>query len=413
MRTTPPVDLASPTFKSNPHAFYSRLRAESPVYRTTVQIPTRKPAWLITRYDDVVVVLKDSRFVKDPKNAGSGSAAVWLPGALRAMTRNMLDLDPPDHTRLRALVQKAFTPKLVEQLRARISELCDGLLAPAAARGHIELVREYALPLPMAIITELLGIPNADRQRFHTWSSRMVSVSRPRDALLALPAAWMFLRYLRRLFAFRRRRPGDDLLSALLQVEEAGDRLSTDELLAMAVLLLIAGHETTVNLIAGGALTLLEHPEQLEQLRVKPGLMGTAVEELLRYVTPVEIASERYAAQDVELCGQSIRRGELVLPVLGSANRDANRFESPDEVDIARSPNHHLAFGQGAHYCLGAPLARLETHIALDTLFHQLPGVRLASLASLRWRRSLFLRGLERLPLITRPAMRERERPAA
>jgi cytochrome P450 len=412
MATTPPVDLASPGFKANPHPFYARLRADSPVYRTTVRIPTRKVAWLITRYDDIVAALKDRRLVKDPRNAGSGGA-VWMPGPLRPMTRNMLDLDPPDHTRLRALVQKAFTPKLVDQLRPRISELCEDFLARAATRGCIELVSEYALPLPMAIITELLGIPNTDHRRFHSWSSRMVSISQPRDAVLALPAAWLFLRYLRHLFAWRRTHPGDDLLSALLQVEEAGDRLSTDELLGMVVLLLIAGHETTVNLIAGATLTLLEHPDQLERLRANPVLIGTAVEELLRYTTPVEIASERYAAEDVELHGQTIRRGELVLSVLGSANRDPDRFASPDSLDIARSPNHHLAFGQGTHYCLGAPLARLESQIAIDTLFRRQPHVRLLSPASLRWRRSLFLRGLERLPLITEPAMRAPERPAA
>jgi cytochrome P450 PksS len=367
---------------------------------------------LITRYEDVVAALKDRRFVKDPRNAGSGGA-VWIPAPLRPMTRNMLDLDPPDHTRLRALVQKAFTPKLVDQLRPRIAELCEGFLARAATRGRIELVSEYALPLPLAIITELLGIPNPDRRRFHSWTSRMVSISRPRDALLALPAAWLFLHYLRRLFAWRRTHPGDDLLSALLQVEEAGDRLSTDELLGMAVLLLIAGHETTVNLIASGTLTLLQHPDQLERLRANPELIAVAVEELLRYTSPLEIASERYAAKDVELHGQTIRRGELVLAVVGSANRDADRFESPDTLDIGRSPNQHVAFGQGTHYCVGAPLARLESQIAIDSLFRRQPDVRLMSPASLRWRRSLFLRGLERLPLITEPAITARERPAA
>jgi cytochrome P450 len=398
------VDLASPRFKADPHPFYARLRAESRVFRTTVRLPMRKPAWLITRYDDVVAVLKDPRFVKDPTRAGK-VGLMWIPGPLRPMTRNMLDLDPPDHTRLRSLVQKAFTPRLVEQLRGRIAELCEGFLAPAIVSGRIELVSGYALPLPMAIITELLGIPNADRRRFHAWSSRMVSVSQPRDVLLALPAAWMFLRYLRRLVAWRRTRPGDDLLSALLQAEEAGDRLSADELLAMAVLLLIAGHETTVNLIASGTLALLDHPDQLERLRSDPTLIGTAVDELLRYVTPLEIASERYAAEDVELHGQTIPHGDVVLAVLGSANRDATQFVSPDKLDVGRSPNHHLAFGQGVHYCLGAPLARLETQIALNTLLRRVPDVRLAvPAAQLRWRRGLFLRGLERLPLLAVPA---------
>jgi cytochrome P450 len=399
MPAIPPIDLASPTFKANPHHFYARLRAQAPVSRTTVQLPTRKPAWLITRYEDVAAALKDPRFVKDPKRAGGGQA--WIPGPLRPMTRNMLDLDPPDHTRLRALVHKAFTPRLVEQLRTRIAELCDELLTRAAGSGRLELVSEYALPLPMAIITELLGIPHADRRRFHAWSSRMVSVSQPRDALLALPAAWMFLRYLRRLCVWRRTQPGDDLLTALLQAEEAGDRLSPDELLGMVVLLLIAGHETTVNLIASGTLALLEHADQLERLRADPALVGAAVEELLRFCTPVEIATERYAAHDLELHGEMIPRGALMLAVLGSANRDEHRFAQPDELDMARTPNPHLAFGQGAHYCLGAPLARLEGQIALNTLLRRFADLRLAvPSGNLRWRRGLFLRGLERLPLV-------------
>ena len=211
MPNIPPTDLASPAFKANPHPFYARLRDEAPVYRTIVSFPTRKPAWLISRYDDVAALLKDPRFVKDPTRAGERVGQAWIPGPLRPMTRNMLDLDPPDHTRLRALVQKAFTPRLVEHLRTRIAELCDGLLEGNAASGRIELVAGYALPLPMAIITELLGIPRQDRGRFHAWSSRLVSVSRPIDALLALPAAWFFMRYLRRLFVWRRTRPGDEI----------------------------------------------------------------------------------------------------------------------------------------------------------------------------------------------------------
>ena len=241
MLQIPSVDLASPAFKADPHAFYARLREAAPVYRTTVQLPTSKPAWLLTRYEDVAAALKDPRLAKDATRAGG---QVRTPAPLRPMTRNMLDLDPPDHTRLRALVHKAFTPRLVEQLRARITELCDELLAHATASGRIDLVAEYALPLPMAVITDLLGIPSVDRHRFHAWSARMVSFSKPRDALLALPAAWLLLRYLRRLFAWRHTHPGDDLLTALVQAEEAGDRLSQDELLGMAVLLLIAGHDT-------------------------------------------------------------------------------------------------------------------------------------------------------------------------
>jgi cytochrome P450 PksS len=399
MANLPQIDLADPRFKADPYPLYARLRAEAPLYRTTVRIPTRKTAWLISRYDDVAALLKDSRFVKDQARAG-GPGPGWIAGPLRPMTRNMLDLDPPDHSRLRALVQKAFTPRLVEQLRVRIVELCEQLLAPSVSAGRIELVSQYALPLPMTIITELLGIPPTDRRRFHTWSSRFVSTSRPRDAVLAVPAAWMMLRYLRRLFAARRAHPADDLVTALVQAEESGDRLSADELVGMVVILLIAGHETTVNLIASGTLALLNHPEQMDRLRGSSGAMGSAVEELLRFCSPLDIATERYAAHDVEVHGQVIPRGALVLGVLGSANRDSARFERPDELDISRSPNPHLAFGQGTHYCVGAPLARLEAQIALDTLLRRLPQLRLEVPADrLRWRRSVFLRGLEELPL--------------
>jgi cytochrome P450 PksS len=404
MSQIPQLDLATPQFKSNPYPYYARLREEAPVFRTTVHFPSRGSAWLVTRYDDVAAVLKDSRFAKDPLRGGANVGQPWIPGLLRPMTRNMLDLDAPDHTRLRALVQKAFTPRLIEQLCGRIGELCERFLAPSVASGRMELIAQYALPLPITIIADLLGIPNQDRRRFHAWSARLVAVSRPRDAVLVLPAAWMFLRYVRRLVEYRRARPGDDLLSALIQAEEAGDRLSADELLAMVVLLLIAGHETTVNLIASGTLALLECPDQLARLRADPALAPTAVEELVRFVAPVEIATERYASHDLELRGQPIPRGGLVLAVLASANRDARRFERPNELDLGRSPNPHLSFGQGAHYCLGAPLARLEGQIAFNTLLHRMPRLRLAVPSTrLRWRRGLFVRGLERLPVVNLP----------
>jgi cytochrome P450 PksS len=316
------------------------------------------------------------------------------------MARNMLDLDGPDHARLRALVHKAFTPRLVERLQARIQTLADELLDRGWHDGRLELVGSYALPLPTIVIADLLGIPVSDRQQFHRWSSRMVSMSTARDVLLAIPAAWLFLRYLRRLVARRRTRPSNDLLSALLRAEAAGDRLSEDELLAMVVLLLIAGHETTVNLIASGTLALLEHPDQLYRLRCQPDLIASAVEELLRFTSPLDIATERYVLEDLELAGVSIPRGSLVLAVLGAANRDERRFPRPDTLDLARAPNPHLAFGQGPHYCLGAPLARLEGQIAIGTLVRRLPELRLAvPPGALRWRRGVFLRGLERLPV--------------
>jgi cytochrome P450 PksS len=322
-----------------------------------------------------------------------------MPGFLRPLTRNMLDLDAPDHTRLRALVQKAFTPRLVEGLRPRIHALAHELMDRAEG-GRMEVVGGFALPIPLTIIAELLGVPAGDEQRFHRWTTRIVSVSSPVDIVGVLPAVRSLFRYLRKLFDARRAEPRDDLITALVQAEEAGDRLSEDELLGMVFLLLAAGHETTVNLIGTAALVLAQNPGQAAELRADPSRMKTAVEELARYASPVELATERYAREDLSLCGVPIRRGEMVLGVIGSANRDPAHFADPDTLDLAREPNRHLAFGMGAHYCLGAPLARLETQVALTVLLERAPGLRLAVPAeSLRWRKHAFLRGLRELPL--------------
>jgi cytochrome P450 PksS len=228
----------------------------------------------------------------------------------------------------------------------------------------------------------------------------MVSVSASLDLLTAVPQIWLFMRYLRGLFAQRRAKPQDDLITALVQAEEAGDRLSEDELLAMVVILLIAGHETTINLIGNGTLVLMQHPEQLNRLRQNPALIHSAIEELLRYTSPVDMATERFAREDVAIGGVTIPRGDQVLAVLGSANHDERQFSHPDMLDITREPNKHLAFGQGVHYCLGAPLARLEAQIALNTLLRRLPNLGLKGAPeSLHWRKGLFIRGLEQLPL--------------
>jgi cytochrome P450 len=316
----------------------------------------------------------------------------------------MLDLDDPDHARLRALVSKAFTPRLIERLRGRIETLCEELLdamkRQRERKSGTDLVVGYALPLPATVIAELLGVPVEDKAKFHRWSNRLVSVSSGRDMLSALPAALSLVRYLRRLVERRRADPQDDLITALIRAEEADDRLSEDEDRKRAFLLLVAGHETTVNLIASGTLALLEHPQQTERLRRDPSLAKPAVEELLRYTSSVEMATERYAREDTQIAGTTIPRGELVLAVLGSANRDERHFEDPETLDLARDPNRHLAFGRGGvHHCLGAPLARMEGQIALNAFLRRFPGARLAP-ETLRWRRGLFLRGLERLPLV-------------
>jgi cytochrome P450 len=398
--------LGTSESKANPHPFYARLRAESPVCE--VRILGNQTAWLVTRYDDVLAVLKDERFAKDRfKTLTSGQLAKqpWIPPMFMPLAHNMLDQDPPNHTRLRELVHKGFTPRFVELLRGRIEILAQGLLNGLRGNMEFDLIAEFALPIPATIIAEMLGVPAADRKRFHRWSSRLTATAQSSlGMLLALPSAAAFLRYIRRLIQARRKNPGGDLVSALVEAEAAGQKLSEDELVAMIFLLLIAGHETTVNLIGNGMLALLEHSEQLEKLRNEPALIRTAVEELLRFEGPLETATERFAREDVSVAGVTIPRGALVYAALSSANRDERQFEDPDRLDITREPNPHLAFGHGVHYCLGAPLARLEGQIALLALVRSFPNLQLAvPRAQLRWRRGLVLRGLERLPVRCTP----------
>ena len=387
------MNIASPEHKANPFPFYARLRAESPVHQ--VLLRKNQSAWLVTRYDDVVTFLKDGRFAK----SNSAAKQPWVPGFVKPLMRNMLDLDEPDHGRLRALVSKAFTPGRIEQMRPRIEELTSDLLTRAKLRGRVDLIRDYALPLPTTIIAEMLGVPKADQSKFHRWSKAIVS-GEPSgwQMLKVIPHIWLFLRFIRRLIRIRREQPQSDMLSALVQAEEAGLQLSEDELVAMVFLLLVAGHETTVNLIGNGILALLEHSDQLERLRREPTLIKPAVEELLRYGSPLETATERYAREDVAIGGVTIPRGSLVFAVLASANRDEARFTEPDRLDITREPNQHLSFGLGPHYCLGAPLARLEGQIAITNLLRHTTRLTLAA-ERLRWRRGLVLRGLESLPI--------------
>ena len=404
MNTAQQVNIVSPQFKANPFPFLAALRANQPLYRTSLPDKVKTPVWLITRYEDINTLLKDERFPKNRRSALTPEQIrrlPWVPPMFRPLERNMLDLDQPDHTRLRALVHKAFTPRLVERMRERVQTLADELLEEVARRGEMDLIDDYALPLPMTIITEILGVPTGDRHKFHKWSKAVVSLSSPNATVRVIPPVWMFIRYLRRFFEVRRRDPQDDLASALIQAEEAGDKLSEDELLAMVFLLLIAGHETTVYLIGSGTLALLEHPDQMEKLRREPSLIKSAVEELLRYTAPVFMSTERYAREDVTIHGVTIPHGEMTLGVIGSANRDETVFENPNALDITREPNKHLSFGQGIHFCLGAPLARMEAQIAIGTLLRRMPDLRLkVSPDSLRWRPSMILRGLDSLPVL-------------
>lgn len=401
MKTIPQVDILSSEFKADPFPFFARLRNEAPLWSIVVPDSTR--VWLLSRYEDVFALFSDERFLKNRYNAMTPEQLrrqPWVPPMFKPIELNMLDLEPPDHTRLRGLVHKVFTPRLVEQLRVRVENLADELLDAAMRKGEMDLIADYALPLPLTIITDILGVPRRDHDRFHRWSKVIVSVNQFNQNWRIIPAVWKFNHYLRGIFRARRADPKEDLISALIQVEEAGDKLTEDELLAMVFLLLVAGHETTVNLIGSGVLELLQNPEQMEQLRHNPLLIKTAVEELLRFTAPVFFSTERYPREDVTLHGLTIPRGEITLGVIGSANRDESIFSTPNVLDLTREPNRHLSFGQGIHYCLGAPLARLEAQVAINQLLARAPDLRLKRRPdSLRWRQSLILRGLEGLPV--------------
>lgn len=385
-----------PEFLADPYPTYHRLREEDPVHHSPMDF------WVLTRYEDVASVLRDPRFIKEP--LVSMVAARFGVSVPPGVGLSMLDRDPPDHTRLRSLVSKAFTPRVVEGLRPRIQKMVDDLITRAEAVGTMDLIEEFAYPIPVNVICEMLGVPVEDHERFKGWS---LDIARGLDSVWLPPDSEIPKRsgaarhaigdYMRGLIAERRASPRGDLLSALIAAEEAGDKLSEDELIATCILLLIAGHETTVNLIGNGTLALLRHPEQLRRLRETPGLITSAVEELLRYDGPVQ-RTARITSTEVTIGGRTIPRGEMVMPFIGAADRDPSQFPDPDRLDLGRADNRHIAFGWGIHFCLGAPLARVEGQIAIDTLVRRLPRLALAD-DEPEHRQSLTLRGLKALPV--------------
>lgn len=397
-------DLFSPRFKADPFPMFAHLRAEAPVHAH--QAPNGSTIWYITRYEDVTAVLRDDEnFCKDPRNARddkNGGSASRRTAAHQRINENMLFSDPPDHTRLRSLVSQAFTPRRIQNLAPRVQIIADHLLDQVERAGQMDLIAAYALPLPVYVICEMLGIPEEDREQVADWSQAIISPgSRNLNYSARKRKVRSFTAYLDDMFVDRQANPQDDLITALVQAEEAGDRFSETELSSMVALLLVTGHETTVNLIGNGTLALLLHPDQLALLKHDPSLWPAAVEELLRYDGPVETSTSRWACKDVIFSGHAIKRGDQVRVVLTSANRDEQHFHQPTVLDVKRTNNKHLAFGLGIHYCLGAPLARLEGVIALQTLFDRLPDLHLSTpAAQLEWRSGVLFRGLKRVDLV-------------
>lgn len=356
--------------------------------------------WIVSSYQGTLELLRDTRFTKDRyKLADADRLRYFRVEEVGQFDKHMLNSDPPVHSRLRSLVSQAFTARRVEALRPRIAAIAQRLLDSLPKSGSVELLEAFAFPLPITVIAELLGVPTEDQDRFREWTTALLSATSPHLESLR-KAAVQFQQYLQGFLARRRAEPGDDLTSALLAAEEQGDRLTPVELMSMVFLLLVAGHETTVNLIANGVWALLRHPEQLERLRANPSLIEPAVEEMLRYCGPVRHTTSRFALRDVEFQGQRIPAGEMIMASLLSANHDPEQFAEPERFDITRTPNRHIAFGSGIHFCLGAPLARLEAQLALPLLLERLPRLRFAEDPStLRWRPGLLIHGLERLPV--------------
>lgn len=389
-------DFNDPAFVANPFPALARLRAAAPVHAVT--LPEGRRAWLVTRFEDAARLFKDPRVSTVPP-PGHAQAMV-APIAMRLTRPNMLQMEPPDHARLRGLVSRAFTPRFVEGLRPRIQHIVDTLIDAVLPRGEMEFIGEFAFPLPITVICEMLGIPPGDRGRLRDWSTMLLESLSLREDARSQARADEFADYLAALIETKRREPGEDLVSQLVRAEATDGTLSQQELRAMIVLLIFAGHETTVNLLGNGLLALFAYPDELDKLKRDLSLVPAAIEELLRFCGPVLAPALRYAQEDVEIGGMTIARGEVIMISLGSANDDEAQFHDAHALDVARTDGKHLAFGHGVHFCLGAALARLEGQVALTTLLRRLPGLRLnTSLDALHWRGNFLLRGLQALPV--------------
>lgn len=399
------TDLSAPVMFYNPYPRYAYLRKAAPVSRVkSWQLLKGGRGYLLTRYEDVKRIYADDRFSSDHSRHGRFGAKIprMLNRMFRLLGDSMVMKDDPEHRRLRGLVNKAFTPKMVAGMAGDIERLVARLLDELAAKRDVELLEDFAVPLPLAVISSMLGVGDRDRDRFHVLVKGLLQGQggSPLEMFRAIPASERLFVLFQKLVERRRREPDDHLISAMIRANEAGDQLSDQDILAMSFLLLLAGHDTTASLLSGGVLALIEHPEQLERLRERPELIDSAVEELLRYTTPVPCGAARIAREDVEIAGVRIPARSQVLGMIISANRDESVFRDPDILDLGRDPNPHIAFAYGAHYCLGSQLARLEARIALRELVTRFEHLELAvPVEALRYKPTQALRGLRALPL--------------
>jgi len=389
----------APGMLADPYPMYRSLREHAPIYWSEMM-----ESWILTRYEDIDAVLMDGRFSADRQRAQTRFAQMMREQQEQygpmSSSQTMLTSDPPDHTRLRRLVSKAFTPRAVENLRPRIQEIVDFVLAEVGERGKFEIIHDLAYPLPVIVIAEMLGVPPEDRHRFKEWSDHVVATLggpfTPPDVLEAGRTAIDELaEYFSHIIAERRAKPKEDLISGLIAAEEGGQVLSEDEIFATCILLLIAGNETTTNLIGTSMLALFRNPDQMQLLRKNPALVSSAVEELLRYAGPVH-GTGRVPKEDVEISGHTFKPGEMVFTLLAAGNRDPAHYENPDHLDITRNPTDHLAFGDGIHFCLGAPLARAEAQIAIGTLLQRFPKLHLLD-EEPEWGGTFIIRGPKHL----------------
>ncbi|MGH0924484.1 cytochrome P450 family protein [Bacillus pacificus] len=395
------INLASAQFKEDAYEIYKESRKKQPILFVN-QVEIGKE-WLITRYEDALPLLKDNRLKKDWTNVFSQDTKNMYLSVDNSdhLTTHMLNSDPPNHSRLRFLVQKAFTPKMIAQLDGRIQRIADDLIGDIERKGTLNLVDDYSFPLPIIVISEMLGIPKEDQAKFRIWSHAVIaSPETPEEIKETEKQLSEFITYLQYLVDVKRKEPKEDLVSALILAESEGHKLSARELYSMIMLLIVAGHETTVNLITNTVLALLENPNQLQLLKDNPKLIDSAIEEGLRYYSPVEVTTARWAAEPFQIHHQTIQKGDMVIIALASANRDETVFENPEIFDITRENNRHIAFGHGSHFCLGAPLARLEAKIAITTLFKRMSDLQIkGDRKDIKWQGNYLMRSLEELPL--------------